>query len=239
MAKSRSRNKKLMFLLTGMAILMLLSCENSFYKIDLENAGHKFYPLEIGNYRKYKVFHIKYSFLGNHDTLHYFLKEQVAGTFTNQSGGIRYQLNRYKKMYDSLAWEFDSTWTVDMTSTNVVVVENNVPFVKLVFPILEKKKWDGNAFNVMSEELYSYENVNQSTTLSENTYNSTVKVIHNNNTDPIIGSDIRNEIYAENIGLIYKESIILHYCTDNECLGNMIIEQGSDYRQEIIGYGKD
>jgi len=31
----------------------------------------------------------------------------------------------------------------------------------------------------------------------------------------------------------------LHYCTDSECLGKRIIESGSEYRQELIGYGKE
>jgi hypothetical protein len=108
-----------------------------------------------------------------------------------------------------------------------------------VFPVHEEKKWDGNAFNINDEELYSYKDTYQPFSLGDATFNSTITVIHQNIMDTIVMTDIRNEIYAENIGLIYKESIILHYCTDNECLGQMIIEQGSDFRLELIGYGKD
>jgi hypothetical protein len=66
-----------------------------------------------------------------------------------------------------------------------------------------------------------------------------LRVKHQDNPDVIVMTDIRNEIYAANIGLIYKESIILYYCTENNCLGDTIIERGSRYSQELIGYGKD
>jgi len=216
----------------------VIGCENTYHEINPEQLGHSFYPLDIGNFRDYKVQYIKYSILGNHDTIHYFLKEQVVDTFLNQTGEITYLLNRYKKTYDTLSWTLDSVWTVSKSNTNLVVIENNIPFVKLVFPVKDEKSWDGNAFNILDEELYFYEDTFQSTIIDDNTY-TTLKVVQQNNPDPIVTTEIRNEIYAENIGLIYKESIILHYCTENECLGDKIIEKGSDYRQELIGYGKD
>jgi len=217
----------------------LSGCENSTSEITPEEMGYRFYPLEQGIYRDYKVQRIQYSVLGDQDTLDYFLKEQVADSFINQAGGISYKLKRYTRTSDTLMWKLDSVWTVTKSTTNVVVVENNVPFVKLIFPVMEKKQWDGNAFNIMSEELYTYEYAFQPIVIGEESYNSILKVIQQDNPDKIVMTDIRNEIYAENIGLIYKESIILHYCTDNECLGDMIIERGIDYRQQLIEYGKE
>ena len=109
----------------------------------------------------------------------------------------------------------------------------------MTFPVLEGKRWDGNAFNIMNEELYTFEETFQYRDIEGENYESTLKIVHQDNPDSIVTTDIRNEIYALNVGLIYKESIILHYCTDNECLGNMIIEKGTDYRQALIGYGNE
>jgi hypothetical protein len=217
---------------------ILTGCENSYVEITPEQMGYDFYPLTIGNYREYKVQYINYSILDTPDTMQYFLKEQVVDTFTNQAGEISFVLNRHKRAHDTLSWDLDSVWYVTKSPTNLVVVENNVPFVKLAFPVSDKKQWDGNAFNVLSEELYTYENTFKPITIDENSYNS-LKVVHNDNADTIVATDIRNEIYAENIGLIYKESIILHYCTDVDCLGKQIVEKGSDLRQELMGYGKE
>ena len=148
-------------------------------------------------------------------------------------------MNRYKRSNDTLAWEIDSVWTVIKSETNVVVTENNIPFTKLIFPVLDQKQWDGNAFNIYEEELYSYEDTYQFFTSRNIDYNSTLKVIQAYNPDSIVMKDIRSEIYAENVGLIYKETIILYYCTENECLGQQNIEQGMDFKQELIGYGNE
>lgn len=231
-------SKNYLTLSLGLIIIILIGCENSYQEITPEQRGYNFYPAIIGNYREYKVHQIKYSILEKPDTIQYFLKEQVTDTFTNQAGDITFILNRYKKTHDTLTWDLDSVWTSTKSFTNVVAIENNVPYVKLVFPVMDQKQWDGNAFNIKSKELYTYENTFETISLGDESYTS-LKVVHNNNPDTIVTTDVRNEIYAENIGLIYKESIILHYCTDNECLGKKIIERGSEYRQEIMSYGNE
>jgi len=224
--------------LSGVILIYVSACDSKI-EIDPAETGQAFYPLSTGDYREYKVEQIKYSILSTPDTIRYFLKEQVGDSFINQTGGITYTLNRYKRSDDTIAWVIDSVWTVIKSETNVVVSENNIPFTKLIFPVLDQKKWDGNAFNTLEEELYSYEYAYQPITLENIDFNSTITVIHKYNPDSIVMRDIRNEIYAANVGLIYKESIILHYCTENECLGKQIIEQGLDFKQELIGYGNE
>ena len=224
--------------LPGVILVLTFGCDSTI-DLDPEASGQAFYPLNTGDYREYKVQEVKYTILNPPDTINYFLKEQIGKSFTNQTGGITYTLNRFKRNDDAIAWEIDSVWTVIKSETNVVVSENNIPFTKLVFPVLDQKKWDGNAFNTLEEELYAYEDTFQPLTLNNNSFNSTLKVIQENNPDSIVMKDLRSEIYAENVGLIYKESIILHYCTENECLGKQIIEQGIDFRQELIGYGNE
>ena len=225
-------------ILLGLMLIYASSCDSKI-EIDPAETGQAFYPLSPGDYREYKVEQIKYSILSTPDTIKYFLKEQVGDSFINQTGGTTYTLNRYKRSDDTVAWVIDSVWAVIKSETNVVVSENNIPYAKLIFPVLDQKKWDGNAFNTIAEELYRYEHTYQPISLENIDFNSTITVIHEFNPDSIVMKDIRNEIYAENVGLIYKESIILHYCTENECLGKQIIEQGVDFKQELIGYGNE
>ena len=223
---------------SGVILILTIGCESTI-EFDKEASGQAFYPLTTGEYREYKIQEIKYTILSPPDTMNYFLKEQVGDSFINQTGGMTYTLNRFKRNDDTIPWKIDSVWTVIKSENNVVVSENNIPFTKLVFPVLDQKKWDGNAFNTMEEELYTYENTYQPLTFNDMDFNSTLKVIQEYNPDSIVMRDERSEIYAENVGLIYKESIILHYCTENECLGKQIIEQGIDFRQELIGYGNE
>ena len=237
-ARVKPSKDNLFVTLLGVILILVFGCESSIH-IDPESTGQAFYPINIGDYREYKVQEVKYTILNPPDTINYFLKEQIGNSFSNQTGGITYTLNRFKRNDDSIPWEIDSVWTVIKSETNVVVSENNVPYAKLIFPVLDEKKWDGNAFNILEEELYTYEDTFQPLSLNDNNFNSTLKVIQEFNPDSIVMRDLRSEIYAENVGLIYKESIILHYCTENECLGKQIIEQGVDFRQELIGYGNE
>ena len=228
----------LIVLLSGIILISAFGCDSAI-EIDPADTGQTFYPLSTGDHREYEVTQIKYSILKLPDTLRYFLKEEVGESYINQTGSTTFTLTRYKRSNDTLAWEMDSVWSVIKSETNVVVTENNIPYVKLIFPVLDQKQWDGNAFNIFEKELYSYENIYQPFSSGNMDYNSTIKVIQSYNQDPIVRWDVRSEIYAENIGLIYKETIILYYCTDNECLGQQIIEKGMDFKQELIGYGKE
>lgn len=221
------------------ASILIAGCTSNTIDLGPEDMGYDFFPLEIGDYKEYQVEYIKYNILGDHDTLSYLLKEVVADTFRNQSGNLVYKLNRFKSDPDSINWDLDSIWTATKNITNVIVVENNIPFVKLNFPVRDNYEWDGNAFNVMDPDNYIYADAYKPIELKGKVYNSAVKVIHEENPDYIVSTNIRNEIYAEKVGLIYKETIILHYCTENKCLGDTIIEQGMDYKQELIDYGKE
>jgi len=68
-------------------------------------------------------------------------------------------------------------------------------------------------------------------------FKKTTTVIQEETTDNILFRNIRKEIFAENIGLIYKQATLLNFCADVDCLGQDIIETGIDYKQELIGYG--
>ena len=110
----------------------------------------------------------------------------------------------------------------------------------LIFNILKSSYWNSFSVNSNGEII-----VKQNTAFDYEHNQLILGVIHVSNQKQSDESHIMifindvNEIYAENIGLIYKESIILHYCTDTECLGKKIIENGSDFSQELIGYGEE
>jgi hypothetical protein len=69
------------------------------------------------------------------------------------------------------------------------------------------------------------------------TFEKAVTVQHENNEDFIVFLDQRKEVYARNVGLIYKEITALNYCVEDNCRGQEIIESGTVYKQELIEYG--
>jgi hypothetical protein len=75
------------------------------------------------------------------------------------------------------------------------------------------------------------------TTTTGTTFDKTLTVQQENNDDIIVFEDRREEVYARGAGLIQKTITQLHYCTADDCRGQMIIESGTVYKQEIIEYG--
>jgi hypothetical protein len=47
------------------------------------------------------------------------------------------------------------------------------------------------------------------------------------------------EIYAKNIGLIYKKFDVVQYCQFDNCRGKAEIERGNFLEMSIFDYGKE
>ena len=70
-------------------------------------------------------------------------------------------------------------------------------------------------------------------------FGNTITVIQNDFRDNITMNDVRTEVYAENIGLVYKNIEILQFCADPDCVGLEIVEVGRKLKQKIIDFGKE
>ena len=64
-------------------------------------------------------------------------------------------------------------------------------------------------------------------------------MIQEDNDDFTVNLIRRFEIYGQDIGLVYKEEIDLRYCTEQECIGQQIIESGQELRQSLLEYGQE
>jgi hypothetical protein len=109
----------------------------------------------------------------------------------------------------------------------------------LTFPLKEKGRWDGNVFNILDERLYQAVQVNKPFSLGNNDFVQSVTVIQSDNDDEIIMTDLRKEVYAKDIGLVFKEMKILKYCVQPECFGNKVVDSGMEYTLSLIAYGKN
>ncbi|MCZ6521759.1 MAG: hypothetical protein O6848_09720, partial [Bacteroidetes bacterium] len=139
-------------------------------------------------------------------------------------------------------WSLDSVWTTRRTAIQGIVVENNTPFVKLVFPVDENKTGDGNVLNTKEFDEYQMVNVFREfviDSLESISFGNTITVIQNDFRDNITMNDVRTEVYAENIGLVYKNIEILQFCADPDCVGLEIVEVGRKLKQKIIDFGKE
>jgi len=215
---------------------ILLSCSET-QDPDPEVVGFNYFPLELGTYRTYQVDKITYSLVVPTDTARYQMKELVADTF-HTPPVINYILHRFSRSTDEDSWQLDSVWTARRTENHAVLVENNIPYVKIVFPVRRNKIWNGNLFNSMPVDEYEITEIGGSTDTPAGVFNDVLTVFENDDRDTLIFQDIRQSIYARNVGLIYRKSSILKFCnTDPDCLGTL--ESGTKFEQVLVDYGKE
>jgi len=214
-------------------------CETNEIDPESERMGYDFYPLATGLYRDYRIQHILHILSQEPDTSNYYLREYVMDSAVNMEGGYTYTLARYTRDSINHDWTLDSLWKAEKNNKFVRVTENNVPYVKLVFPVTEGKSWDGNAYNNLEEKNYIMQNAYIPYQVSDHTYEESVTVIHEYIPDTMVRYINKTEVFAENVGLIYKGYTDLKYCTNNDCYSFGIIENGYEIYQRLIGYGKD
>lgn len=223
----------IVFLLT---FVLFTSCDSDTPEPDASRLGFTFFPLETGIFRVYDAEEIRYSVLG-FDTIRYQLKEQVVDSFLNQTDTYTYVVHRFSRQDENTQWGLDSVWTARQTPIQAISIENNVPFIKLVFPVKEDVSWDGNALNANESDDYTIRDPFESKTYKDEE-KRTVTVVQGDEEDLLI-KDERKEIFAEHIGLVEKTFIKLAFCDDSECFGQKVIERGKALQLTLIDYGKE
>ena len=235
-------NKHFFYFIPLLLSLFFFQCSSEDQGPGPIRLGENHFPIESGDFREYVVEEITYSIFGDIDTVNYFLREEVGEAFDNLAGGTSYPINRFMRMNDSLPWEIEAVWTARKTLQEAISVEENVPFIKLAFPIEAGKIWDGNALNGNDEDEYEATLVEQAyTSISGEVIPNAITVLQNNNNDYVVSLDKRSEVYGLGIGMLFKESVLLNFCTTEACLidPDTIISSGNIFRQSIISYGKN
>jgi len=201
--------------------------------------GKDYLPVRVGNYQIYTVDETRYDAItGAKTELNYQLMTEVVDSFPAADGITSYVIYRSTRNPDSDAWTYLDTWSTRVTDTEAVVNEENISYVKLIFPAGNGRAWDGNKFNDGGEDDYAMAKVDQSYTVGTQAFDKTLTVNQEDNQDFIVYQDKRLEVFARGVGLIYKETIQLKYCDKPDCLGKQQIESGLIWKQSILSYGR-
>jgi hypothetical protein len=175
--------------------------------------GYGYFPNTVGKYVIYDVDSIVCNSLDYKvDTFSYQLKELVQSIFLDNSNRPTMRIERYIKnfskdsSYSLMAWRLKNVWMANRTLTDAEKVESNTRFVKLVFPVVSNQTWNGNAFNTLGVWQYSYLNINQHRSVRKFVSDSVLSVVQYNNQN-YVSDSCYLEMYAKNVGLIYKRSI--------------------------------
>lgn len=192
---------------------------------------YSYFPLKVGQELVYSVEKIRIDQPINvYDTQRYYLKEKIESTYYDETGNTVFRIERYQRNDTTSAWEIKDVWMAQYFKNQAHKVEENVRFVKLIFPNVKNAKWDGNAFNTNDKQIYYIENVD----VSWKNFNLTCLVIQQNK-ESLIDKYYQTERYAKNIGLIEKIDIQISQAYIVQGLPiEQRIKRGSIYRQTII-----
>jgi hypothetical protein len=195
--------------LFSVILIVAVSCKKE--KSQGVNFEYNYFPNTVGKYVIYDVDSIYCSsFDYKIDTIRYQLKEIIQSIFLDNSGRPTQRIARYIKPYnDSAAWTLRNVWTANLATTDAERVENNVRYVKLIFPVVLNSSWNGNAFNTLGSANYNYTTVDQPKAIGTSYFDS-VLTVSQINSATLISDSLYVEQYAKNVGLVYKEVIAVN-----------------------------
>ncbi len=207
-------------LIFGLSIFCI-SCED---EIDnaVEVEGKEYFPLIPGKYVSYRSDSMIVKDGGIEiEIVTSYIKEEVGEQLMNEQGDTSYKIYRYIKDKLEDEWELSDVWTAAVNDLNATKTEENLTFIKLVFPPRLNKRWDGNVFfdtqqdqTIGDEPIRIYDNwdyrivgTGEQIEFNGMEFQNTV-LIEQVDYETAISLRKSFERYAPNVGLIYKEQEI-------------------------------
>ena len=223
------------------APLLIFSCSKDNPSTLDFKAVSDYYPLKIGAWHIYDVDSISYNDFTDPvtiDSITYQVKEELTDTFFDLEGNLSYEITRSKRSgndsvsAESFPWKISDIWWVKELNGNIERIEENNRYVTLAHPISEGKSWNGNAYNYLSSWDYAYKSI--ADTFGE--FSNTVSVIQRDSYNRI-DSVYYKEVFAKEVGLVYRERIDLDSPT-NPSFTPIIqkVEKGFQYFQKLNSY---
>ena len=236
------RSQSIIFSTTLLCLaLFLLQCKKD-SRVGLLDMKYEYFPLEVGNWVIYQVDSITYNDFYTPpriDTIKTQFKEVVESIFRDNEDRLTYRIERYRRYADTVPWTIHNVFTANLTESTAEILDDNLRFIKLVFPVNKGKSWKGNSYIMAEGEIsylknwrYEYSAVDVPEIIDTLSFDSTLTVLQQDQ-ENLIEKDFFQEKYAKNVGLIYKKAIHLNKQSIN---GNW--ESGFIVEQKIIDYKK-
>ncbi len=222
-------------------ISLFWACNTDIAELNITPEGRDYFPLKSGHYVSYNVKEINYFLNQPKVEETYQLKEIVKEDLKDLANNITYRIERYKRLNGRQNWQLLNVWTARIDYRAAIKTEENIPYIKLVFPFERGKKWNGNAMNTLEPANYEMRDLGKNFTFSGKTYIDNVTIIQANNPDTLVRKEMKQEIYSKGVGMIYKKNEDLYYCQDriqgSSCFGKGIIERGTILEMTVFDTG--
>ncbi len=217
--------------------LALLSCKK-YADPSSEDLGYSYFPISDGDYSIFSVSDTTILDSITFATSDYSIKEEIHSPIT-VNDEVRYQVYVYYSTNGG-AWNSypDSVWTEFNTNGKIIRVQNNVRFVKLVFPFAVGKSWDGNISDPTNDpqNYYVMKDIYRSFSHNGLYFPKTVTVVQANDSSAI-GQYKSMEVYANDNGLVYKEIKDYSYQSSSGVTPGRR-QGGTHYIQKLIKHGR-
>lgn len=219
---------KSFFTLSIICVVFSSCLEENTNSLDTSLFGYEYFPLEIGKYWLYQVDSTIIDEGGAKTLMStFYIREEVVDKFQNNLGEDVFVIQKSKSDIPDGTFLVTDAWSAELNEDYAVRTEENLRFVKLVFPIDKDRNWEGNQFDeltrvdVAGELIWVYKDWGDYRVIADG-----IPVLANGKaySDAVIiqqadfESDVElrqsTEYYAPNIGLIRKEMSIL----DTQCL---------------------
>mgnify|MGYP001577640639 CR=1 FL=1 len=202
----------------------------------MPDLGYNYFPADIGVWVVYDVDSIVYNdFTDSVETYNYQIKEIVESAFIDGEGRETRRLERYIRLTDTLPWSINDVWFANRTASRAEKVEENVRFIKLIFPVKNGALWNGNAANTLGNRDYQYVETNVSMAVGGILFDSVLTVLQRDE-DLGIVKDYFLEKYAKNAGMVYKVAIHLEQDVVDPSWKDP--QKGYDLKMTVKSYGK-
>jgi hypothetical protein len=206
MKESMKFNNFTIFIL---GLFLIFSCK----KNDSDNTpdiGKDYFPIKVGSYIIYDVdssFYDDFYIPTKVTTTQFQLKEKIQSIYYDNQNRPTARLERYIRTTSNMAWNLKNVWSMNITSTTAERVEENVRFIKLVFPVKAKQIWNTNNQNTLEERILKYTSVDEPETIGNLSFNAVATTEYDDGGEILTNREYNSEKFAKNIGLVYRKEI--------------------------------
>lgn len=221
---------------TGLIILGIMAilggCSEE--QADPSEMFYSYFPDTVGHFVIYSVDSLVYDdFTGQVLQFEYEVKELIESRLTDGEGKESLRLERYIRPDESSPWEIKDVWQARVLPDRAEKTEENITFIKLVFPPKLGSRWNGNAYNTLPRQEYRIIEAHKPYLITPSlSFDSTVTVLQNEFIT-LISEELQEEKYAKDIGLVFKR----YRKVDKEPDGTIV--RGVDYSYQIKAFGQE
>lgn len=211
------------------------ACEREVAAVSVDY-HYAYFPLAVGQSWQYVVDSIVLrSQVGGifYDSVRLFAREVLLDTLRDGAGQLWFRGERHERRADTLPWQYRQTFLLGRDARQALRREDNLNFVKLLFPPRANDRWDGNAgFDAFREIAvggqslalfvgweYGYTGVHEPGMVGNYTFDSLLTVTAADY-ENLIDRRVVREQYAPGRGLVYREVEALHTQCQQCCGGN-------------------